>query len=237
VTDPAEFGGTRPGSNLHALTGDTVLLRGEAAARARKIDLISGVRTVAVDDGMGLASSGGSVESQARELAEARREGRVEGFEQGLRTGFEQGKAEGEAEARTGLEQAQVDASARVEAALSRLDQRLGELADHLSSSTVDLALEIAEAVLAREVRTAQDPGADAIARCLDLLPPLGEMVVRLHPDDAEAFDQVPEAGSREIVVVPDGHLNPGDAIISVDETTVDARLSASLERVAEALR
>ncbi|MEL6984335.1 MAG: FliH/SctL family protein, partial [Actinomycetota bacterium] len=61
--------------------------------------------------------------------------------------------------------------------------------------------------------------------------------VVRLHPDDAEGLGPVPGVGDRELIVATDPALSPGDAIVSVDQLTIDARLSESLRRVEEALR
>jgi flagellar assembly protein FliH len=48
--------------------------------------------------------------------------------------------------------------------------------------------------------------------------------------------DTTVEIGGRQVTVVPDGTLSPGDAVAECDATEVDARLGAALDRAGKAL-
>jgi flagellar assembly protein FliH len=97
--------------------------------------------------------------------------------------------------------------------------------------------VEIAEGLLGHELRHADARGRDAIARALALAPEAGLVVARLHPDDLAGLPE-PENlfPGRDVRVVADSTLNPGDAIVDVGACRVDARLGEALERVREVL-
>ena len=213
------FGGGIPGTRPPTVPGDQILIRGEAAARAQRVDLVAGIAPGAM----------GAVGPWADQLDDARDSGFERGREEGLAAGLE--------DARRQNEEQQAELVAAVNALLEELERRAEDLGRQLADQTADLALEIADAVLNREVAAADDPGADAIARCLDLVPSTGCLVARLSPADAAGLGDVPGLGDRQLVVAADPTLSPGDAIVSVDQITVDARLSESLRRVGEALR
>ena len=224
---------------------DTILLRGAAAARAKPIDLVARPVEESPPDIH-------AVGPWAQQLTEAREQACREGFEAGRREGHAKGLADGMADGRLALETQLTESEARIEAerlamlaslsetvsALAdQVDARLDAIGETATNSVVDLALEIAEAVLAREVAVLEDPGADAIARCLELAPAFGDLVAYLNPEDAERLGAIDGLDGRRLVVKPDPTLETGDAIVTVDEAVIDARLSESLQRVAEALR
>lgn len=202
---------------------DNILLRGADAARARRIDLVAGTSP---DD---LEATGPWAE-QVDDLKEAARSA---GFQQGRQEGLAAGLQAAQAK----IEQQQGALGQAVQSAIAQLNARADELGQDLAAQVTDLAVEIAKAVLDREVATAEDPGAEAIARCLDMVPDTGSLVVRLHPDDAAGLGTVPGVGERELIIAADPALSPGDAIVSVDQITIDARLSESLRRIEDALR
>ena len=105
-----------------------------------------------------------------------------------------------------------------------------------MATEAVDLALQIAEAVLGRELAVASDPGADAIARCLEIAPSTGDLVARLHPDDATRLGEVLGLADRQLTVVADPSLQPGDAVVTINDSMIDARLAEALRRVGEVL-
>jgi flagellar assembly protein FliH len=221
-----------PGSNRRALPSETVVLRGEDAARAQRIDLV---------DVAGTSTSAAKAYAPwTEELRETPDQARTRGYEEGRTEGLESGRAEAQAEVQALDERYQQELGELgdvVRKMLDGIDERCHQIGEQLAGQIVDLALEVAEAVIGREVTVASDPGADALARCLDVLPNTGAVVVRLHPDDLAAFDGLPGLGSRELMVAADPSLERGDAVVSADQVTIDARLSTSLERVAEALR
>ncbi|MCP3989780.1 MAG: hypothetical protein GY724_11945 [Actinomycetia bacterium] len=202
-----------------------LLLRGDRAARARPADLLNQASAGA------WANAGlNPVGPWAREAEKIQESARTEGFELGRQEGHALGRREGRDESIGRLQ-------AMVESALTRIDERSEQLRHRMAADAVDLALEIAAAVLGRELAMADDPGADAIARCLDVAPTSGDLVARLNPEDAECLGDVLGLADRHLTVVPDERLESGSVIVTVDETTVDGRIAAALERVAEVLR
>lgn len=217
-----------------------MLIRGDAATQAKAIDLVrqsfvtGATTTSAVDANNPIV---GAVGPWAQELEEMREEARRTGFESGRNEGLALGLQEGRQQMQNQTEERLAELAATVDQVLAGLEERNEEVCHSLSDQVADLALEIAEAVLAREVQTSIDPGADAITRCLELAPATGDVVARLHPADLAQLGQVTAIADRKLTVTADPTLQRGDAVVSVDDATIDARLSESLRRVAEALR
>lgn len=212
-------------------TTNDILIRGDAAAQARPIDIFKTIQT---------GDFGAAAGPWADEVEEARATATRAGFEQGHNEGLTAGMEQGQREMAETMEiemEAELSAMrSALETALAEIERKTARTGQELAAQTTELALEIAEAVLARELRTTEDPGAEAIMRCLDLTPANGELVVRMHPDDAANLGAVEGLGDRSMTVVADADLDRGDAVVTVDEATIDARLSESLRRVGEAL-
>lgn len=195
------------------------LVRGDEAARAQPVDL-------AAQRPRGKLSPVGPWVGEIRDQAqeEGFAQGRAEGHELGFREGYEH------------AELRQNELAAAIDSLLNQLEQRSSELSDRMATEAVDLALQIAEAVLGRELAVASDPGADAIARCLEIAPSTGDLVARLHPDDATRLGEVLGLADRQLTVVADPSLQPGDAVVTINDSTIDARLAEALRRVGEVL-
>lgn len=195
------------------------LIRGDAADRAQSVNLLNPVVDVAIQP----------VGHWAQEVDEIRQaacsEGRAEGYAVGV--------AEGRRDTAAHLD----GLSKLVDSTLARIEPQTQELFNELAAGTVDLALQIAAAVVQRELACASDPGADAIARCLQLAPDAGAIVARLHPDDAATFSGVVAASGRELAVVADPGVAIGDAVVTVNDTTIESCLADAMQRVAEVLR
>jgi flagellar assembly protein FliH len=228
-----------------AAYSNDILIRGDQAARATPIDL---VQTHASP----IAQQAQPVGPWADELEQTREQARMTGFAQGREEGHNLGLKEGRAHAEREAEQQVAMITAETEAKVNALNEvvqttmdsltagfaeQIARISDEASSSTVELALEIAEAVLGHQVAAADDPGAAAIARCLELAPASGELNAHLNPEDLMILGDVPSLEGRKLTLTPDSSLQRGDAIVTVNEATIDARLSESLRRVAEALR
>ena len=186
------------------------------------------------------------VEATLQALAErtrgaAQAQGYATGWTQGFRVAQEQSVAGAEAEQLLRAEehakwQAEQDlALSALLHAVERLEGAYLEATTGVTARALDLAVQIAEAILAREVGLSEDPGADAVRRALALVPVGAAVVVRLHPEDrdrlkADAFD------GRTVRLVDDPTLARGDAIAEADDTVVDATLAAALERVRQVL-
>jgi flagellar assembly protein FliH len=178
-----------------------------------------------------------------RVTANARAAGYAEGWAQGQR----------EARAAAAVEQERVRAAQHeyeqeraalvshalgaVAAAANGLEARTVPVVAELAEQVLHAAVDLAEALLGRELSDSPERGLDALRRVMALAPETGTVTVRLHPDDLAALGAVPAFPGREIQLVADPGLAPGDAIAEQGTTSVDARLSEAVRRVREALR
>ncbi len=166
-------------------------------------------------------------------------EGLAIGAEQGHREGLAVGRREAVTEHRA-VAAALLD---RVEAELARHAGALDELSAAIAASATELAFEIAEAVLARELELSRSPGVDAIRRAANLLPDTGAdaatVVVRLHPADLTLLggDTVDELlPGRKVEVCADPAVERGGCVLDSGASRVDASISAALARVRQVL-
>ena len=153
---------------------------------------------------------------------------RAAAWQAGYADGYAAGQAEAAAEA-AAVERARLEQRAGVEALLTSLRMAVDEVrirdAVTLDSVALELthaAVELAEAVLGREVTT----GAEALARALALVPASSTPVARLHPADIDGLD-VPDG----VTVVADPSVERGGCLVDVEDTTIDAQLGPALAR------
>ncbi|MFG1925794.1 FliH/SctL family protein [Cryptosporangium sp. NPDC048952] len=186
------------------------------------------------------------------ELAAVKEAAKAAGFAAGWAEGKRAAKVESEAAQRAADEETRRFQQARaaglqralqtIAAAANALEQRAAPSAMEIENELVSAAFVLAEAVLGRELALADSPGRDAVARALELVPVGRPVLVRVNPADhatltAEADHEGPLViDGRTVTLEPDAALASGDAIAESDATVVDARLSAALLRVGEAL-
>ena len=108
------------------------------------------------------------------------------------------------------------------------------QLQHHQSGAElIDLAIDIASAILRREVSLSGDRGRDALLRALVASPDRGDIVARLSPADADLLgDHGDLSPGRAIQIVVDPHMSDGDCVLDVGGTRIDARLAGALDRV-----
>jgi len=169
------------------------------------------------------------------------RDGHAEGVAVGHGLGRREGAAVGRREAFAESRAAAAAVLDRVELQLDGHSTALDELVESIAASATELALEIAEAVLARELRLSESPGVDAIARAARLLPETGratEVVARLHPNDLAALGGSVETllPGRSLTVHADRDVEPGGCVLESGASRVDASVSAAMARVREVL-
>jgi flagellar assembly protein FliH len=205
----------------------TRVLRGAAAAAIRgsatlDADLMLTRRPTAASPGVG--------ETESARLAreEAARVGYEDGFQAGLAAAAQ------EAQARN------AQAGTALNAALTALDSAAAQLATRQAAGVADveqrvtaLALQIAEAVIGREVPTT---GRDAIVRALQLAPEGSPAVVRLNPADLDTVGELARITDREISLVPDPAVEQGGCILEAGPCRIDAQVGPALDRVREVL-
>jgi len=162
------------------------------------------------------------------------------GYEDGYQAGLVEGLAAGRATAATesAAAVARLDAAGRaLAAAAADLRQHqaleLTGLQDALARTAVDLA----SAIIGRELQVSASPGADALARALALVPAGSVATARLHPADAAALGDAPLGDAPgALTVIPDPAVEPGGCILEVGDSRIDAQLGPALDRVRTAL-
>jgi flagellar assembly protein FliH len=115
--------------------------------------------------------------------------------------------------------------------------QRSEEIADFIMSAAVDLAEAILGATVSADVVGAANT---AVARALAQFPMgAAAVTVRLSPEDHATLTASGTAeltAGQDVTLVADPRLARGDAVAENPITTVDATLSAALERVRQEL-
>jgi flagellar assembly protein FliH len=150
-----------------------------------------------------------------------------------------------------GLMQAQADIAAATEQANNRVrfalaalqeaidgfDQRETIAIAGIEDVIIQSAFEIAQSILQRELTVAADPGADALARALQMVPERGHMVARLNPMDAETLGMTEvNSRTRTVEIVADASIEAGGCIVEAGDARIDAQISSALTNVADAL-
>ena len=182
----------------------------------------------------------GGLAERAHNAASA--QGYAQGWAAGRRAGEARLAADADeaaqrrAEAEVRHEQEHQAAVRALETAAAQVRARLDEACAAVESQAVEAALQIAEAILGRELAVATDPGADAVRRLLDVLPAeVSAFTLRLHPADLAVLDEELLA-EHPVTVVSDPGVTRGDAVAETDTLVIDASVSAALTRVREAL-
>jgi flagellar biosynthesis/type III secretory pathway protein FliH len=167
----------------------------------------------------------GGVDDAASQHAAARLEGFREGRHEGLELGLLEGRSLGQ--------EATASALGALSSVIDELRQRDDRDLAQLEHLAVDLAFELAQAILERELAITADPGADVIRRALALRAGRETVRVRLHPDDAALVDASPHT---DVEVVIDPSLPRGGAAAELGDGFADLSIEAALERVRKAL-
>ncbi|MCZ7527709.1 MAG: FliH/SctL family protein [Acidimicrobiia bacterium] len=213
------------------------VLRGDAAAEALAASFeLAALATRPLGDG-DIVVDPGLVE-------EAAEQGRRHGYEDGYAAGHAQGYADGRdaalAAVREEVERAERERDARMATALEALDRlardfegRVAATFETLEGRLSTAAFELTESLFRRELALGRSPGLDAVARALELAPARLPLVVRLSPADAETVgDPGALAPGRDLRLVADPELQPGDCVVDAGAMHIDATFGAALERV-----
>ncbi len=132
-------------------------------------------------------------------------------------------------------------ANAEIQAALDGLERAAAEFRARqipallsVDASIAAAALELAETIVGRELATGEGSARAALERA-SLEPVPAGSTVRLNPQDIAVII----AGSTPpptLELVPDYSLERGDAVVDLAHGSLDARVSAALERARTAL-
>lgn len=152
--------------------------------------------------------------------------------------GFEAGRLEGLTEVRLELEPS---AQALVAAAAAVAAEQAGRTAA-LERQAVELALKIAEKVVAGALEARPELVVDVVAGALRTFIDRERVVVAVHPEDAdlvrESIDAVAAAmgGIAHVDVQADRRVTRGGAVVRTEAGEVDGTVEAKLDRAREAI-
>ena len=232
--DAVTLGSQRAGGpvTLPRIFGGRVL-RGDHVGMQRPVPLAPPV----INAGGGNVAGGdidGSPPPAPLDLAQIEDAARVQGYN----AGFEQGYAA---------------ATAAAEEAMSQSVRRLAELVSsvHENHSTffraaerqvIDLALQIAQKVVEREIENMPDLAVNVVRGALEEMDARTAVRVRVNPEDAELLRRrwaqvVPPGISPErIELQPDERVRSGGAVIETAHGQVDAQLESKLAQLGNTL-
>ena len=104
-----------------------------------------------------------------------------------------------------------------------------------LERQAMVFAVELAAALVGRELQRTDDELVAAMGRSIALVPDRGEVVLRVNPADApparHSIDARAELGAR-VEVVADATVAPGGCVAVVGALRVDGQIAAALDRV-----
>lgn len=167
--------------------------------------------------------------------------GRIAAEEAGYADGYAAGLARADQEAaaaRTAHDQQVMQAITALMGAVNQLRTREAATLHTVADQAASLALHLAAQVLQHEVAATENPGREAIARAMGLVPEDGDIRIHLNPDDLAVLGPIDDlAPGRGVDLIADASVQSGGALLSVGATRIDARLDSALARIAEVLR
>jgi flagellar assembly protein FliH len=160
----------------------------------------------------------------------------VDPFASARASGFQEGFAAGLADAAAGDE-------AAISARVSRLSEALiaaaatartqrAEAVALAEREAVELAFELAEALLGHEIRMSPSATIDAVTRAVALVPKGEDLVVRLHPGDVIDVTELQSlVADASVKIVHDPEIEVGGCVVEAGPCRIDAQIGPAMER------
>ncbi len=187
---------------------------------------IEAIRQAAYDEGL----TQGKEEGFSQGYGEGREQGYQDGLQQGQAEGRKQGLSEGEGLIREQLSQLQ--------ALLEQLQQPLHQVDQQVEQSLLQLALAMAEAVVAVEVKTNPQVVLHTLRQAIDALPQQrGQVKILLNPADLAvitAHYEPSDIAARQWQLAAEPGLQPGDIQVSCGDSIVERTLKQRLQQSLE---
>jgi flagellar assembly protein FliH len=160
----------------------------------------------------------------------------VDPFAAARAAGYQEGFAAGLADAAAGDEAA---VSARVSrlsdavmAAAATARSQRAEAVSLAEQEAVELAFELAEALLGREISVSPTLTIDAVKRAVALVPQGEDLVVRLHPGDVITPEELQAlVADASVKVVHDPAIEAGGCVVEAGPCRIDAQIGPAMER------
>ena len=186
----------------------------------------------------------------------------AERIEQARQSGYEEGYIKGHDSALSSIEADRLETTRKLAEvignAVSMLAESRHEVMAASSREIVDLACQVAEAILLRELAVSKNPGREALQRALDIVPEGSDLVVHMHPDDVAEIGNPAQLqqgmanldlghlsegtvdggflGVGSLDIVPDSTVEKGGCVVQAGSCRIDAQVSAALQRVTDLL-
>ncbi len=172
----------------------------------------------------------------AEHLEAVRQASAEDGYESGYSEGHRAGALAAEA-ANQALRDQVSAAAASMAAAIGQLSETDRQVANDLADDALQLAFDLTQLILDREIHLSEDPGLDALRRCFDFIPRRSAVVVRLNPADAEILGDVGAVlAGVDYEVVADPTIGRGGALVDAGAARIDGQIDSALGRVADVL-
>jgi flagellar assembly protein FliH len=140
------------------------------------------------------------------------------------------------------VEAARREATARLAAAIDRLQLAGARLAEEARSDVLELAFQIARRILESELRAGSEALFALVRSAVRRVGEARRVSVRLHPHDAGAVQVALDSSDPAVVtlarveLVADPSLSPGDCVVDSDAGQVDGRLASRLQELRRAV-
>jgi len=179
--------------------------------------------------------------SPTSEDVKSRASGHAAGYAAGLRAAAAEIAAE-EARREAELAEALAAADARANAAVAilsaaseALEKRTSPVLAEAQDAIAATAMELAEAILGRELSDSETSAVTALQRALADIELDLVQVVRLNPEDLEFLDWQGKL-TPTVTFEADATLARGDAVTEFEEGYLDARVASAVERARRAI-
>ena len=177
------------------------------------------------------------------ELAARRGETLAEGRATGQREGYEKGLAEGRAAGQAETAGLWRDKTGQLAGLLERLENLYQDLWRANGPMMIQLAIEAAEGILNKELKSAEDLTVRAFEACIGFLGQAHRVVFQARPQDIPLLEEA-RAEQRQrlgalvkVTFQPDERLGPGDLIMESDIGRLDATVKHRAAQVLPVLK
>lgn len=170
----------------------------------------------------------GGARAQATSMVDRIDAARAEGYEQGWAAARDELARSADGERRRQTAEL-VEALTAAAAAVVGDRQRAVSVAQH---EVVALAVELAEAVVRRDLAMGSHTAADALHRALSLAPAGEDLLVRLHSSDVvDAGELQALVPDRQVRVLADDTVEPGGCLVEAGPCHIDAQIGPAMAR------
>lgn len=160
--------------------------------------------------------------------------GLAQGKEQGRKVGFSEASRAFEQQQAQGLQTASLAATEQIQGVLANFHREFSDMEQALADKTLDLAVNIAQCIVAREINVDSDALLPLIQECIS---PLGdaarELKVSVNPQDLAQLESALSKTDGDMVGVisADPTISAGGCVLESPQILIDAQLETRWQR------